>query len=654
MSETDSDSSSDTAPRPESPGPVDPEQCNVTGNGFSGGAAGELVSLTIVSKDAMRLRVREGGYNVVVSVNPSGGDAQDCEPVEVVARDNRDGTYSASYSVPSRGNYTLSIAMNGTPIGGSPFPVFFSPPQPGANNAELGGAAQNGEGVSPGALGAAVANLPGGLSVSEATQALGGAIVNAVYVTNISPNVHIEQLKQLFAYCGKVADVHFVGETRETALVEYTTALEARCATGLDGTVVGDRPLRVQLGTDLAGSTTTGGNPYLSLQQVQQLQHVHSSNQHATQLAAQLAGLRAIARTALLPAIQDEEKKNSGKKAALAAAAELSKKLNCLGNVSRGSSPHAKRRRSRSVSRSRRRSRSHSPPRKRRSRSRSRSRSRNREPERRSSLKTRIAARSRRSRSRERRRTLQDRRRRSTPPRDHRSPRRSDPYTKRPRASDRSGDRSRRDAGRRDLRGSRRDRTRSRSRDRSRDRQRDKVKSRDHRRDHRNDTREGSRERRRNESRRHERGKDRSPRRSREAVKSEENTGLDSVEVEKNAQNGDVLEEMRQRALEAFLKKKIPSDVVESDVSQGVAEVKKDGTEVNITLEDDNGDTEENGDGSQVALGICPGSDQSESPLRKELERKRGHREHRKYRRTQRTTESPPHRNNNGRSVSVE
>lgn len=48
------------------------------------------------------------------------------------------------------------------------------------------------------------------------------------------------------------------------------------------------------------------------LQQVQQLQHVHSSNQHATQLAAQLAGLRAIARTALLPAIQDEEKKNSG------------------------------------------------------------------------------------------------------------------------------------------------------------------------------------------------------------------------------------------------------------------------------------------------------------------------------------------------------
>lgn len=37
------------------------------------------------------------------------------------------------------------------------------------------------------------------------------------------------QLKQLFAYCGKVANVHFIGETRETALVEYTTALVRLC-----------------------------------------------------------------------------------------------------------------------------------------------------------------------------------------------------------------------------------------------------------------------------------------------------------------------------------------------------------------------------------------------------------------------------------------
>lgn len=171
--------------------------------------------------------------------------------------------------------------------------------------------------------------------------------------------------------------------------------------------------------------------------------------------------------------------------------------------------------------------------------------------------------------------------------------------------------------------------------------------------------RDRSKVRRRHSSRRHEQEKVRSPRRSGQGAKSEEVpvVSADLFESEKKAQNGDVLEEMRQRALEAFLKKKLPSDAVESDGSQGgVAEVKKDATEVNITLEDDNGDTEENGDGSQVALGICPGSDdQSEASLKKELERKKGHREHRKYRKSQRT-ESPPRHGDQEirRSASVE
>lgn len=61
----------------------------------------------------------------------------------------------------------LSITMNGTPIGGSPFPVFFSPPQPGAASTDMGGSAPNVDGASvAGSLGSRVANLTDGLTVS--------------------------------------------------------------------------------------------------------------------------------------------------------------------------------------------------------------------------------------------------------------------------------------------------------------------------------------------------------------------------------------------------------------------------------------------------------------------------------------------------------
>ena len=42
--------------------------------------------------------------------------------------------------------------------------------------------------------------------------------------------------------------------------------------------------------------------------QVQQMQHIQVANMQATQLAVQLASLRAIAKTTLLPAIKEEER----------------------------------------------------------------------------------------------------------------------------------------------------------------------------------------------------------------------------------------------------------------------------------------------------------------------------------------------------------
>jgi hypothetical protein len=70
-----------------------------------------------------------------------------------------DGAYVCSYVVPSRGDYSVSVSLNGPPIHGSPFPVFFSSAPGGF------------PGTAPGAGGA-----PGGANLQQAVQALGDGI----------------------------------------------------------------------------------------------------------------------------------------------------------------------------------------------------------------------------------------------------------------------------------------------------------------------------------------------------------------------------------------------------------------------------------------------------------------------------------------------
>ena len=56
----------------------------------------------------------------------------------------------------------LSIAINGTPIGGSPFPVFFSPPETGATVASAGVVADQGLGQAEVGNAASAGQLAGG------------------------------------------------------------------------------------------------------------------------------------------------------------------------------------------------------------------------------------------------------------------------------------------------------------------------------------------------------------------------------------------------------------------------------------------------------------------------------------------------------------
>ncbi len=111
----------------EPPGSPDPSKFMVSGPGLNGGAAGTLSTLYVSARDSNRRRVTHAGDDVVVTVVPSSGTASK-EPVAATVTDKGDGTYVATYTVPGRGNYLIGVEVEGLPVEGSPFPVFFAPP----------------------------------------------------------------------------------------------------------------------------------------------------------------------------------------------------------------------------------------------------------------------------------------------------------------------------------------------------------------------------------------------------------------------------------------------------------------------------------------------------------------------------------------------
>lgn len=105
-------------------GPVDPSKCLAAGPGIAGGTAGAPSTFTVVAKDSDGRKISLGGAHVKVKVSPGvgvGGADQ-----EGIVKDQNDGTYAVTYAVPKRGNYMVHVECNGSPIMGSPFPVFFS------------------------------------------------------------------------------------------------------------------------------------------------------------------------------------------------------------------------------------------------------------------------------------------------------------------------------------------------------------------------------------------------------------------------------------------------------------------------------------------------------------------------------------------------
>jgi hypothetical protein len=122
---SDSDSDDDRPRAP--PGPVDPSKSYAAGPGIAGGSAAAPATFTVVGKDRDGRRVPSGGARVLVRIRPAaGGDSDSDLDAGAVVRDNADGSYAVTYAVPRRGNYMVHVDLDGAPIMGSPFPVFFS------------------------------------------------------------------------------------------------------------------------------------------------------------------------------------------------------------------------------------------------------------------------------------------------------------------------------------------------------------------------------------------------------------------------------------------------------------------------------------------------------------------------------------------------
>ncbi|WCJ33153.1 RNA recognition motif (RRM)-containing protein [Euphorbia peplus] len=179
------------------------------------------------------------------------------------------------------------------------------------------------------------------------------ALKRTLQVSNLSPLLTVEQLKQLFGYFGNVADCS-ITDSKHFAYIEYSKPEEATAALALNNMDVGGRPLNVEMAKSLpqksaANSSSSSSSLPMMMQQavaMQQMQFQQALLMQQTMTAQQAANRAATMKSAT--------------ELATARALEISKKLKADGFVVEEEEPKRKSR-SPSPSRARSRSKSKSP-----------------------------------------------------------------------------------------------------------------------------------------------------------------------------------------------------------------------------------------------------------------------------------------------------
>jgi RNA recognition motif-containing protein len=143
------------------------------------------------------------------------------------------------------------------------------------------------------------------------------ALKKIVQISNLSPILSVDYIKQLFGVCGKVVDCT-ITDSKHFAYVEYSKPEEATAALQLNNTNVGGRPLNVEMAKSLPPKANN--NLPMMMQQAVQLQQMQF--QQALLMQQSIAAQQAAARAATM---------KSATEAAAARAAEISRKLKSEG-----------------------------------------------------------------------------------------------------------------------------------------------------------------------------------------------------------------------------------------------------------------------------------------------------------------------------------
>ncbi|KAI0492649.1 hypothetical protein KFK09_026925 [Dendrobium nobile] len=148
------------------------------------------------------------------------------------------------------------------------------------------------------------------------------ALKRTLQISNLCPLLTVDQLKQLFGYCGTVVDCT-ITDSKHFAYIEYSTPEEATTALGLNNIDVGGRPLNVEIAKTLpAKSSVLNSSLPLMMQQAVALQQMQF--QQALLMQQTMSAQQAASRAATM---------KSATEMASARAAEISKKLKAEGLV---------------------------------------------------------------------------------------------------------------------------------------------------------------------------------------------------------------------------------------------------------------------------------------------------------------------------------
>ena len=111
--------------------------CELSGDGLSGGTAGEDNSFTITAKDAYGNRLVSGGDGFVAQLSGSAW-------LTTTVNDHGDGTYTVVYKPMVSGPYSITVALAGEQLLGSPVSTIIAPATASYNTSYAFGAALSG------------------------------------------------------------------------------------------------------------------------------------------------------------------------------------------------------------------------------------------------------------------------------------------------------------------------------------------------------------------------------------------------------------------------------------------------------------------------------------------------------------------------------